>query len=423
MSGNIPSLARVALNQPWPLQPSSLTSVTMTESRSTITSSTMNNLLDGLALLSPRTWYGILQSQTHSSFNIFDGIVLAQSILASLLPLLVLTYAFKKVGSIRQREFLWKIVTPVVGLSPWTLSALYNICRQCIYLFPPMLFYWTGRTEALPSAVKNLQLRVQQGRATRHRRYDVYWPTTIDPRIPAQASEYTSHSHNLPQKAILVLPGFGISHVAYSEVASRFSDAGFVVVVVSMEPLRLAHRHLGADAVSITRIMRRVQGDNDHFQWSLLGHSAGGFGAMHLFEKLRRQPAPTLSIHTHTRTRTRTHIHKLILWGCAAIIDMSTDLSQLLFQEEDSPAILILQATNDSLLELTKPFQETFEKHFPKHQTVTEWIAGGTHQGFASYESTWVGSPDMATAIAYVDQQDQACNKTIAFLRSSDVNN
>ena len=85
-------------------------------------------------------------------------------------------------------------------------------------------------------------------------------------------------------RANLLLPGYGISHLAYSEVACRLSNAGVVVVVVvtSMEPLRIAHRHLGADCLSMGRIMKRVQGGSTSYKWHLLGHSAGAFGALHL---------------------------------------------------------------------------------------------------------------------------------------------
>jgi pimeloyl-ACP methyl ester carboxylesterase len=212
----------------------------------------------------------------------------------------------------------------------------------------------------------------------------------------------------LPQ-AVLILPGFGISHVAYSEVASRLADAGILAVVLSMEPLRFAHRHLGADVVSLTRIMQRIQGTKDQvYEWHLLGHSAGALAAMHLYQQFHLQPPTNPTIH----------VRKLILWGCAALITMGTDLSKL-FQSNDPVSILLVQATDDKLLEMTTEWQPQFQQYFPPLQTQTEWIQGGTHHGFASYEPTWVGSPNVPTAISYSQQQDEACHKTIAFLQSA----
>ena len=60
------------------------------------------------------------------------------------------------------------------------------------------------------------------------------------------------------QVGLLFLPGFMVPHSAYSEVAAMISDSGIVVVVLSMEPLRIPAASLGADSRDLKRILRRV---------------------------------------------------------------------------------------------------------------------------------------------------------------------
>lgn len=372
------------------------------------------NLLDRLWLFSPRTWYGILHSQTQNDFNAFDRRELASALASSLLPLVVLAYLFHRFGTIRQREFLWRTVGPASMLSPWTLSALAAFTRQCQILVTALTSYWNGRVEAMPSAILARKVRLDQGRMIAHRRYDVYMPTPDN----SDKSDCTKTETNL-QEAILLLPGFGISHIAYAEVACRLSDAGLVVVVASMEPLRIPHRHLGADVRSMTRVMMRVQ-DGKKYKWHLLGHSAGAFGAMYLYDRLRKA-FPT---HGATSENERIRVGKLVLWGVAAMLNMSTDLSYLKQDQNVSqePAILLVQATADSIVELMAHNQEKFDATLPVGLASTHLIKEGTHHGFASYAPSQFGSAEgTGTTLSHTAQQDQACEQTLSFLRLGDT--
>ena len=53
-----------------------------------------------------------------------------------------------------------------------------------------------------------------------------------------------------------MIPSTLVSHEAYSEVASRMSNTGIVVAVLSLEPLRLAHHQLGTDATAMPRLIQ-----------------------------------------------------------------------------------------------------------------------------------------------------------------------
>ena len=369
----------------------------------------MSNLLDRLSLLSPRTWYGVLLSQTQSDFHAFDGQVLAASFASAVIPLFFLAHFYNQYGTIRQREFLWRAVTPVSLLSPWNMAVLSDFFRQCRILVTALSNYWYGRVEALPSAIVAREVFLRQGRLTARRRYDVYWPSTC---VETERGNMNNEHHPEPsrtQQAILLLPGFGISHVAYSEVACRLSNAGHVVVVPSMEPLRIAHRHLGADSLSMWRIMKRVQGGTS-YKWHLLGHSAGAFGAMHLYDQFYKNCVKNKDAN----------LGKLVLWGCAAMIDMATDLSYLDVKSKEhcDLSILFVQATNDSILKLMKDNQDAFDRLVPASRTSYHWIQGGTHHGFASYSPSWLGSPEMVESdvLSYSNQQAQACEKTLEFL-------
>lgn len=374
-----------------------------------------HNLLDRLPLLSPRTWYGVLQSQTQSAFHDFDGRILAASFAAAIFPLLFLAHFFHQHGTIRQREFLWRAVTPVSLLSPWNIAAVSNFTRQCRILATAMSNYWYGRVEALPTAVFAREDYMRQGRLTEHRRYDVFWPPkTVQTGQPVASDQPLVQPPEIHQ-AILFLPGYGISHLAYSEVACRLSDAGLAVVVPSMEPLRIAHRHLGADLSSMRRIMKRVQG-RKRYKWHLMGHSAGAFGAMFLYDEFHR------TLINDNDAKDNILLGKLVLWGCAAVVEMSTNLSHLEagVRDHDDTSILLVQGTDDYIVNLMKGNQEAFDRQFPSRLTSTHWIQGGSHHGFASYQPTWPKSPENESAIPYSDQQDQACDKTLQFLLHSE---
>jgi hypothetical protein len=108
------------------------------------------------------------------------------------------------------------------------------------------------------------------------------------------------------------------------------------------------------------------------------------------------------------------------------MVSISTDLSHLFASTTSSTPttnnnnkkILILQGTHDSMVQRMQSQQAAFDALFPQRHTTTEWISGGTHQGFASYESAWSGTPNVPDAISYSEQQAQACSKTIDFLSS-----
>ena len=102
----------------------------------------------------------------------------------------------------------------------------------------------------LSRATDVLESRIIHRRAYRTRRYDVYLPPSLNTSTDGKTSN--------DQSALLLIPGATVSHEAYSEVAGRLSDEGFVVVVVSLEPFRLANPYFGMDLALAKRIINEV---------------------------------------------------------------------------------------------------------------------------------------------------------------------
>jgi dienelactone hydrolase len=248
-------------------------------------------------------------------------------------------------------------------------------------------------------------------------------------------SQEDGHTTTIP--AILFLPGALVPHAAYAEVAGRLSDQGLVVVVTSMEPFRLAYHHLGSDAISMKRIMRRVQQQvtaslsttaaaattttgksSKSLQWTILGHSMGCFSAMRLFRDLRHQQQQQQQQRKAGWSVPVPVTNKLVLWGVAAFLPFAVDLSG-----HSDARVLVVQGTDDQLVESLKGGQDALEACFPAQTTEKVMIVGGTHDGFASYLPANARKTDDTHAydgLPREDQHDQTCSATVRFLLGTD---
>lgn len=363
--------------------------------------------LDQLAFLSPRTWWGFLQVQSKSPFVAFNLEIFGREILGLVAPLLIFLIlhgafsanksASRDMLSERSAQFL------AVILSPWALSLSWIVLQELLLLWKTLKFYRTSRASVLASATWALEDRIQRNRAYRTRRYDVYLPPDLLP-----SGDTTMQRRLQQQPALLLIPGALVPHEAYAEPAGRLSDDGFLVAVVSMEPLRLAYHHLGADLVSMKRIMRTIQRDEEKrrqtksgasqqqqqqppppttaggMQWTLMGHSMGSFAVMKLFRDVTLRGSKR---NTSKIANSVTISNRLILWALAPFVDMATDLSTL----EDT-RILIVQASEDHISQQLASGKAQLEACFPSNRgksttSTTEMhvLGGATHDGFGSY--------------------------------------
>ncbi len=97
--------------------------------------------------------------------------------------------------------------------------------------------------------------------------YDLYFPPKKVDKLRIKQRGNTL----IP--SLFFFPGFGIDHAAYSDVAARISDSGIAVAVISLEPLRLAHKALGGGIDDLRRLLRVADG-----QCRILIGSAGETG-------------------------------------------------------------------------------------------------------------------------------------------------
>lgn len=281
------------------------------------------------------------------------------------------------------------------------------------------IYRWMYVTQS-PTKVEAWQTiaeRISINRAIRSGRYDLYLPPWSSDETSTTTSTTTIPTTNQKDRvhAILFLPGLGVDHVAYARPAAFLSDEGFLVVVISAEPLRVASTHLNCHARAIQRIQKqaaeqfrkiyRIQNNNDDeiiiSKWSIVGHSMGCFTATHLAADL--------------------NINRLVMWASAPFVGLMRDVSQI-----PTLRAMVLQASEDRVIAtmiadvarkaaLTEQFYQLLP---PKERTIIKTIVGGTHSGFASYTSFYAPESD-TMFMPPLAQQQLAVQYTAEFLRSN----
>jgi pimeloyl-ACP methyl ester carboxylesterase len=291
-------------------------------------------------------------------------------------------------------RWLMTIIIPCWSLV-WIWNGTSGIRNVALALFQ-MLGISGKQATTTRDAWALLAERVLAGRAYRMRRCDVYLPH------PQQVMLLDANDHRKQQQkqeAILFFPGFGVDQVAYAAPAALLSDAGYVCVVVSAEPLRAPLHHLGCDAPSIRRIQAAVAANmgmkTQLLRWSLVGHSMGAFVTTHLAEALG--------------------IDRIVMWAVAPFVQfMNADLNSL------GCRVLVVQGEKDSVVNTyaTPKLTSEFQKRLPSSTTRTVTIKGGTHAGFASYTSAWTEAEQLSGFIIPSHlQHEQAVKWTVEFLR------
>lgn len=328
--------------------------------------------------------------------------------------------------------------TPYVPKYPFlTLGFDLNYLMRCIALsiaspiaidlllhnFAPILIQAFSRLRVVllshkgPDASTKVALskRVQTGRAICRRAYDLYFPpkSVCGPKIDCITS-------------LLFFPGFGVHHSAYADVCAQISDYGIPVVVVSLEPLRLAHKNLGGGIEDVRRLIqlagddlvqyyKQLQDDrNISFEWALGGHSMGGYNALQLAEVLQANSGDTIrSVMLKDGSISRIG-SDIVAWASGTTALSFPDLSSSSFR------VFILLATNDAIARISSRQQkQQIVSKLPKRTKLVK-IKGGNHSGFASYDdassksgTTLVNGP---RHITLESQQKEASSLTASFL-------
>lgn len=270
-----------------------------------------------------------------------------------------------------------------------TVDAVPNLCK-----FTSKIDGWRQlKSEADEDAVNCIIMGVKSGQILRNPSFDIYFPY---------------QSRNGTQPVLLFIPGAGVDHSAYSTVASKMSrEHGIIVVVISLEPFRMA----ASELIEISTILHaikqvellwadRCESDNYDLDFSLGGHSYGAYASMRI--------APSLVSYLHGDT---TKSLKLILWAFGSYPKYFTDLSS--YKNIESQVIL---GSNDGIVAFDDDSWDSFRSVLPPKSTIHH-IKGGNHCNFASYTVPrqfieMNGSADISREL----QQQIAINHTVTFL-------
>ena len=248
-----------------------------------------------------------------------------------------------------------------------------------------------GRIPSFKSAQNMLAQRIVSGRAIRNDPYDVFLP----PKTSSDAK------HQSPRQGLILYPGWLIHHTAYAPIASKLSDAGILVVVMSMEPFRASVLPTNEETERYLKTMYQVLADTDQpiSDWAVAGHGVGA----HLAMKMARATSPGTS--------------KLVIWGCASrpIDSRKADLSKT-----TNLQALVLNGSEDrSILKLSFEQQSAFTKLLPNN-TIHKSVPGGNHNGFAHYEKPRNKKRDGVRTITLEEQQTIVVEETISFLKGKE---
>ena len=254
-------------------------------------------------------------------------------------------------------------------------------------------------------------------RAYRTHAYDVYLP----PSHSLESTESNDHHDQLPTfEFILFLPGALVEHVAYSQPAAMLSDHGYVVIVMSSEPLGIVDMQIPQFYVShIQQIQQDIEtkhakrstitaednnnnNNNNHSQcrWIFMGHSMGSLTCTKLIPYFP-------------------NIKEIVLWGSAPFLDymghiahMDQDLLLLL-------RVLVVQGTKDEIIQCycTPEMVQEYWNRLPPSTTTLHEIIGGTHHGFGNYIRNNNNEKEDRDIIPIYTQHEIAVQVTIDFLR------
>jgi len=237
--------------------------------------------------------------------------------------------------------------------------------------------WWkTQRLCAFKSAKNKLKERIMKGRAKQNPLYDLYFPPNVS-------------IGSIVEKAVLFYPELLVDHVSYASIVGKLSDAGILIVVVNLEPLRTPIWSDGAGKENRDKIMFEVGKllGIEVKEWIFGGHGEGGVAALELL-------------------RSTTTISRGVFWGCSI-----SHSSQII----NKSTTLMINATNDQVARHTISIKEqTRSKSFFN-------IEGGNHSGFAHYGPQIFPRKDGERAITIDEQQKQCVEQTLNFVFGREI--
>jgi alpha/beta superfamily hydrolase len=351
------------------------------------------SLRRNLKVLSPRTWRGI-----HNALRFPANSSVINWVHHVLIPFLLLTtvihqpYGHSKysLGKSAQQAATATLIAPL------TIIKIAETIPTLKMSFQRLRQWKTLREEADQQGLDILARDISLGSVIRTAMFDVYFPN-VNARL----------ERNSPRKALLFIPGFLIDHTSYASVASRIADEGVIVVVLSLEPMRLPDkfflelRDLRRCIEAVTKIWNKkyINKNNTTLEWSLGGHSFGGYAAMRL--------APQLAALLNKSNMDKL---KVIVMAAGNWEFFLTDLT-----EQDDISIFVLLGTSDVMCKFGEEESKMLKSYLPE-DTQIQFINGGSHHNFASY------SKEVAkNEISREEQHIQISSATSHFLQNHKV--
>ena len=320
-----------------------------------------------ISLLSPKTILGIYlflaKKNDPYTIELPMACLTWSAILPCIMTCMILDY---KKNDIKYRMLSLSIFSPLV------IGAIYETNPIFKATYNRLVFMNKGRQEPLPYAQSLYHQLVQDGQIDQYDKYDVYAP-----------------SKRNKSKALLIIPGFLINHTAYVEIAKLLSEKGILVIVLSLEPLRVATSLLGANQNTIKKIIKEVNENySNDIEWNICGHSLGGYAASEIHSIL-----PTFK--------------KLILWGSGSFPTFLTNL------RDSNREMLIVLATNDRVCNFDKEGSYEYFLSMCPPEAKFVFCHGGNHCQFASYDDRVF---DGIATLSRKKQHDFVCRVTSKFL-------
>ena len=310
-----------------------------------------------------------------------------------------------------------KLLLPIL-CSPYTLATCSKKIASQISIFINRYRMWKIlRIEPDEEAMVCLERGMSRNEIIRTKMFDVYFPPIS--RHNDNPGDTIQQQNEKNQKGIIILPGAFVNHASYSNIAKKISEKGIIAVVLSMEPLRLACKGMGADFSDIRNAMSLVQKgwikrttgsgkincNCGSIEWSIGGHSLGAYSAMKLSTKLKNY-----LVNQKKCQKTL----KVVIWAAGDTLRYVPDLSKHQHQLE----ALVILGSNDAYCDFSSTNKKrvllpSFLSKLPRNRTCT-FIEGGTHNNFASYSGPveYNGIP----GISKNRQHNLVVNETTNFL-------
>lgn len=341
-----------------------------------------------LSFLKPSVWFGIhhaLKKQIPDSDFIYTSIsIWLKQVLITYLVISATCYnSFAPSSPFESRLFSSAARAAIVtALAPLTLSGTLQVLPQIETITSRLSLWQALRQEPEPDAIEAIESAKSHGLISRNESCDIFFP------------EMNRNSERV--KAMLIIPGFCVSHESYAAIASKLAkEHGIIVAIQNLEPFRVADEYF-LELKQIKNAMTKVQKEwrrrdetSTIDEWCFSGHSLGGYCVMRL--------APQLASFLKKTTNNKL---KIMVWGAGDKTEFLTDLKDF-----DNIKVSILLAKDDTYCNMEDARQCLISK-LPEHSF---GIIDGNHENFASY------SPSISKT-SRSEQQKQIVTKTCEFV-------